>query len=142
MKELAYNGNTHLEMRRAVWGLPQAGILANKRLQQKLAVFGYFRHVNMPGLWYHKSRPISFTLMVEDFGVKCKNKDDINHLVASMKTRYTLNKDWFGDLYCRIVLAWDYVNRTVDISMLGNEVEGINNMLQSQYVICPLASLL
>jgi hypothetical protein len=28
MKELAYNGYIHLEMRRAVWGLPQAGILA------------------------------------------------------------------------------------------------------------------
>jgi len=32
MKELALNGYVHLEMRRAVWGLPQAGILANKRL--------------------------------------------------------------------------------------------------------------
>jgi hypothetical protein len=32
MKELVYNGYIHLEMRQAVWGLPQAGILANKRL--------------------------------------------------------------------------------------------------------------
>jgi hypothetical protein len=30
MKELAYNGYIHLEMRQAVWGLPQAGILAKK----------------------------------------------------------------------------------------------------------------
>ncbi len=28
----ALNGYIHLEMRRAVWGLPQVGILANKRL--------------------------------------------------------------------------------------------------------------
>jgi hypothetical protein len=28
----AKNGWVYLEMRRAVWGLPQAGILANKRL--------------------------------------------------------------------------------------------------------------
>ena len=28
----ALNGFVYLEMRRAVWGLPQAGILANKRL--------------------------------------------------------------------------------------------------------------
>ena len=26
------NGKVHLELRRAVWGLPQAGILANKQL--------------------------------------------------------------------------------------------------------------
>jgi hypothetical protein len=26
----ALNGKVHLELRRAVWGLPQAGILANK----------------------------------------------------------------------------------------------------------------
>ncbi len=33
----ALHGFVHLEMRRAVWGLPQAGILANKHLRQKLA---------------------------------------------------------------------------------------------------------
>ena len=30
------NGYIYLELRRAVWGLPQAGILANKRLKQKI----------------------------------------------------------------------------------------------------------
>ncbi len=93
MKKLAYDGYIHLEMRRAVWSLPQAGILANKRLHQKLAPFGYFEHVNTPGLWYHESRPISFTLVVDNFGVKYKNQDDVNHLVASIKTTYTLTED-------------------------------------------------
>jgi hypothetical protein len=36
----ALHGFVHLEMRRAVWGLPQVGILANKCLRQKLAPFG------------------------------------------------------------------------------------------------------
>jgi hypothetical protein len=119
MKELVYNRYIHLEMRQAVWGLPQAGILANKRLRQKLAPFGYFEHVNTPGLWYHESRPISFTLVVDDVGGKYINKDDVNQLVASIKTTYTLTEDWSGDLYCGIVLAWDYVNRIVDILMPG-----------------------
>jgi hypothetical protein len=39
---------------------------------------------------------------------------------------YTLTKDWSGDLYCEIALAWDYVKRTVDISMPGY----INKKLQ------------
>ncbi len=106
-------------MRQAIWGLPQAGIIANRRLRQKLALFGYFELVNMPGLWYHESHLISFTLMVDDFGVKYEYKGDVDHLVASIKTTYTLTKNWAGDLYCGIALAWDYVNRTVDISMPG-----------------------
>jgi hypothetical protein len=35
MEKHALNRYIHLEMRQAAWGLPQAGILANKRLQQK-----------------------------------------------------------------------------------------------------------
>ncbi len=34
MEKHALNGYIHLEMRQAVWGLPQAGILANKCLQK------------------------------------------------------------------------------------------------------------
>ena len=33
LKNLALDGMVYIEMRRAVWGLPQAGILANKRLR-------------------------------------------------------------------------------------------------------------
>ncbi len=95
------------------------GILANKCLRRKLAPFGYFEHVNTPGLWYHTSRPISFTLVVDDFGVKYVDKAGDDHLVASIKSTYTLTEDWTGNLYCRIQLDWDYENRTVDISMPG-----------------------
>jgi hypothetical protein len=57
-------------MRRAVWGLPQAGILANKLLRGRLLPHGYYECANTPGLWKHVLRPISFTLAVDDFGVK------------------------------------------------------------------------
>ncbi len=50
LKELALEGWVYIEMRRAVWGLPQAGILANKRLRRKLAPFGYYGSTNTPGL--------------------------------------------------------------------------------------------
>ena len=80
----ALNGKVHLELRRAVWGLPQAGILANKQLRRKLAPFGYKEHANTPGLWYHDTRPILFTLVVDDFGVKYVNKTDVEHLLESL----------------------------------------------------------
>jgi hypothetical protein len=106
-------------MRRAVWGLPQAGILANKCLRWKLAPFGYHESENTPGLWYHESRPITFTLVVDNFGVKYVCKEDVQHLITSIKMDYTITKDWMGNLYCGIQLDWDYKKRTVDISMPG-----------------------
>ncbi len=96
MVALALNGFVHLETRCAVWGLPQAGILANKKLRRKLAPFGYFEHSSTPGLWYHISRPISFTLVVDDFGVKYVHKDNADHLISSIKSSYKLTKDWSG----------------------------------------------
>ena len=140
LQRLAYKGFVHLEMRRAVWGLPQAGILANKRLRRKLAPFGYFEHDKTPGLWYHTSRPISFTLVVDDFGVKYVNKADVDHLVASIKSTYTLTEDWSGNLYCGIKLDWDYIGRTVDISMPGyieKKLQEYNHVRAKTMQTCP-----
>jgi hypothetical protein len=115
----AKDGWVHLKMRRAVWGLLQAGILANKRLCRKLAPFGHYKCINTPGLWYHEMHPITFTLVVVDFGVKYVDMANVDHLIASIKMMYTLTKDWTGDLYCSIKLGWDYKKHTINISMLG-----------------------
>jgi hypothetical protein len=98
-------------LREFIYNVP--GILANKRLRRKLAPFGYYEHTKTPGLWYHESRPISFTLVVDDFGVKYVDKADADHLTKSIRSTYTVTKDWTGDLYCGISLTWDYDGRTV-----------------------------
>jgi hypothetical protein len=135
----ALHSFVHLEMQQAVWGLPQAGILANKRLRRKLAPFGYCESTHTPGLWYHESQPITFTLLVDDFGVKCVSKDNVNHLITSIKKDYTLTKDWLGDLNCRIQLDWDYGNRTVDISMPGyvkKKLQEYGHVMKSWIQMC------
>ncbi len=114
-----HNGHIYLEMGRAVWGLPQAGILANKLLKKHLAPHGYYECKQTPGLWKHSTRPITFTLVVDNFGVKYTRKEDIDHLIKAIKEKYELTEDWDGDLYCRIRLKWDYHHRTLDISMPG-----------------------
>ncbi len=117
---MAYKEFVQLEMRQAVWGLPQAGIHADKCLQCKLAPFGYYKHVKTPGLWYYKTRPISFTLVVDNLGVKYFSQEDIAHFIgAIILTYYTLTKDWTGNLYCGIALDWDCKNRAVNILMPG-----------------------
>jgi hypothetical protein len=67
-----------------------------------------------------ESQPILFTLIVYDFGVKYVDKADVDHLIASIKSTYTITEDWTSNMYCGIKLSWDYKNQTVDISMLGN----------------------
>jgi len=108
-----------LEIRKAIYGLPQAGVLANKLLKACLAPAGYYEVTNTPGLWKHVSRPIAFTLVVDDFGVKYVGKKHADHLVNALKKNYNISEDWTGSLYCGITLDWNYTQRTLDISMPG-----------------------
>ena len=100
-----HNGHIYLEMRHVVWGLPQAGILTNKLLQKRLAPHGYYECKQTPGLWKHTSQPMLFTLIVDDFGVKYTQQEDVDHLmIRCIKEKYQLTKDWTGNLYCCIKL--------------------------------------
>ena len=44
-------------------------------------------------MWKHMSRPIAFTLVVDDFGVKYVGKKNADHLVATLKGKYKISKD-------------------------------------------------
>jgi hypothetical protein len=76
---------------------------------------------------------------VDDFGVKYEKKDNAEHLFASIKSTYRLTKDWTGNLYCSITLDWDYVNRTVDISMtryIKKKLQEYNHILPGRLQAC------
>jgi hypothetical protein len=115
----AKNGFVYLKMCSAVWGLPQAGILANKLLRKRLLPHGYYECTHTLGLWRHLTCPVSFTLMVDNFGVKYADKEHINNLIECLRENYELTEDWTGNLYCRIKLLRDYTVCTLDISMPG-----------------------
>jgi hypothetical protein len=93
--------------------------MANKLFKQRLAKHGYYEVVHTPGLWKHTTRPISFTLVVNDFSSKYVEKEHAEHLLNALQQHYILDIDWSGTLYCGIALKWDYLNKTVDISMPG-----------------------
>jgi hypothetical protein len=44
----------YMEIRRGIYGLPQAGILANQLLTTRLVPHGYEQCCHTPGLWRHK----------------------------------------------------------------------------------------
>jgi len=94
IKKHARDGFVFLEIRRAVSGLPQAGILANKLLRKRLKPHGYYECTNTPGLWRHTTRPITFLLVVDNFGVKYVGKEHADHLIDCLKTEtYKLTED-------------------------------------------------
>jgi hypothetical protein len=97
--------------------LPQAGILANKLLQQRLASKGYYPCQHRTGLWHHVWRPITFCLVIDDFGIKSTHKSHVLHLKAALEEHYSVTIDWTGSLFIGITLTWDYVNCFVDLHM-------------------------
>jgi hypothetical protein len=116
---LIHNGYVYVQVRKGMYGLKQAGKLAHDQLVQNLAPYGYAPAPITPGLWRHETRPITFTLVVDDFGICYSNKADADHLLAALGQHYKLSTDWSGTKYCGLTLDWDYHHGTVDISMPG-----------------------
>ena len=118
LREKALNGYAYMEIRRGMYGLPQAGILANKLLKERLARHGYHEQPHTPGLWKHDTRPVWFNLAVDDFGIKYIGEDNLQHLYDALRHEtYEIVEDRVGDLYCGINLQWNYAKRYVDLSM-------------------------
>ena len=70
-----------------------------------------------PGLWKHVWRPVTFTLVVDDFGIKFVGEEHANHLKESLERDYDITVDWEGTKYVGITLKWDYDARTLDTSV-------------------------
>ena len=64
------DGFVYIEVRKGMYGLPQAGLLAQQLLEKCLKKHGYTQSAVTAGLWTHEWRPVSFSLVVDDFGVK------------------------------------------------------------------------
>jgi hypothetical protein len=116
---LIKNGVIYVEIRCGMYGLPQAGKLANNQLVQFLAPHGYAPVPLTHGLWKHHTRDIVFTLVVDDFGVKYTKRCDAEHLINTHEKYYKVSTDWTGARYCGLTLDWNYTQRTCDISMPG-----------------------
>jgi hypothetical protein len=119
IKTLAIDGWVYIEIRNGIYGLKQAGLLAIQLLQTRLAPFGYYPARHTRGLWLHKTRPISFTLVVDDFAVKYVGKQHAEHLRNALLRTYELTTDWTATVYSGMTLTWDYDRRTCGISMPG-----------------------
>jgi len=91
-----------------MYGLPQAGKIANTQLQTFLSPHSYHPCTPTPGLWMHDTCNVQFTLVVDDFAVGYTDKADANHLMNALQQHYQVTKDWEACHYCSLTLKWDY----------------------------------
>ena len=48
----------------------------------------YVQAEHTDGLFVHKIRDVYFTLVVDNFGIKYTNKQDVDHLIFIMRSKY------------------------------------------------------
>ena len=68
---------------------------------------GYVQADKIDGFFKHITRDISFTLVVDDFGIKYFNNDDVQHLIKIMQEKYTFKVYFNAKQYISIDLKWD-----------------------------------
>ena len=101
---LIVNDHVLVEISKGMYGLPQAGLITHERLNIHLAASGYTPSRYTPGLYTHNKQKTTFTLVVDDFGIKHHHKHDELHLLEVLKKKYTITTDWKGELYIDISL--------------------------------------
>ena len=84
LKKYIKEGFVYVKIRKAIYGLPQAKILANKLLKERLKPHGYYELPHTPGLWKHITQSNQFTLVVDNFGVKYVGHNHVDHLLATI----------------------------------------------------------
>ena len=118
-EKMTANGSIYIRADRGMYGLPQSGLLANELLEKRLNKNGYRQSKLVPGLWKHDWRPVQFTLVVDDFGVKYVGEEHALHLKQTLENDYSVTTEWEGKRYIGITLDWDYERRQVHLSMPG-----------------------
>jgi hypothetical protein len=83
---LLYNRYVYFEIRKCMYGLPQAGKLSQTRLIRHLSTHGYIKCANTPCLFRHVTRDIMFSLVVDDFGVRYTDQADADNLIKTLES--------------------------------------------------------
>ncbi len=111
------NGYIYIKIKKGMYGLKQAAILAYNHLIQNLQNDGYEPIPHTDSYWRHRTLPTIFCLCVDDFGVKFFQKSDINHLITSLQKYYKISTDFSGKNYCGLTMTWNYDEGYVDVAM-------------------------
>ena len=98
--------------------LEENGSIANEDIVVDHSLqFGRHEIKHTAGLFTHVTRPIQFSLVVDDFGVKWVNHADLNHLLESPRTKHTMTCDSEWKQFAEMHLQWNCDTGKVVCSM-------------------------
>ena len=81
-------------------------------------------------LFRHNTRPIDFTLVVDDFGIQYSRNEDLDHLTSCLTDMYEVKIEKTGSRFLSFDIDYDMAQRTITMSCPGY----LENLLSS---VCP-----
>ena len=87
-----------------MYGLKESGRIANEDIVNHLSAHGYHESKFTTGLFKQSTRDISFTLVVDNLGIKWTKKDDLDYLIQSLEKKYSMKVDVEAKQYVGIDL--------------------------------------
>ncbi len=107
------DGYVYCATSKSMYGLPQAGIIAQELLAERLTKHGYHQSKIIPGLWTHETRPTMFTLVMDDFAIKIMSENEVDHIINALKKYYTIMVDKDAAKYIGLTIKWGMVHMRV-----------------------------
>jgi hypothetical protein len=91
----AHSNHVYIGIDKGMYGLPQAGMLANKLLETCLRPHGYYQMRHTSGLRRHTTKNLAFTHVVDDLAIKHTSQEGANHLLNLLRKDYEgVSVDW------------------------------------------------
>ena len=113
IKSIRKNGKVLVEVMKGMHGLKEAGKLAHEDLKAFIKINGYEPTKCSPGLWKSGTSGTTFSPIVDDFGTKCTDIFQAQHLLDTLCLKYEVSNDWKGSLHAGITLDWKHIKRKV-----------------------------
>jgi len=102
----------YFQVNKGMYGLKQAGLLANERIVEHLAKYGYIISKYAPCQFVSKDKSTAFCLMVDDLLIKVI-KTNHEHLYACLRVFYEITTDDTGSKYINIEMRRDRAAGTI-----------------------------
>ena len=77
-------------MKGALHGSKESGRIENEGVVDHPALHGCHESKTTAGLFKHDTRDISFTLVVDNFGIEWTNEADLDHLITSLENKHDM----------------------------------------------------
>jgi hypothetical protein len=113
------DGYVYCAINKGMYGLLQAGSIAQELLKKRLSKHGYHQSKITLQIWTRETRPTAFTLVVYDFAMKIMSENDEDHIINALKKYYTITVDTDAAKYIGLTIEWDYENEKDHLPMPG-----------------------